>query len=52
MVHCPVVGGLQFQRFNPFLSWQEDAGMQADMVLEKKLRALHLDLQAAGRELI
>ena len=26
------------------------AGRQADMVLEKELRVLHLDWQAAGRE--
>jgi hypothetical protein len=39
--------GLQFQRFSPLLSWQE--AWQADMVLEKELRALPLDSQAAGR---
>jgi hypothetical protein len=35
--------GLEFQRLS---SW----GTQVDMVLEKLLRVLHLDLQTAGRE--
>ena len=30
---------------------RKHGGMQADMVQEKKLRVLHLDLQAAGREM-
>jgi hypothetical protein len=42
--------GLQFQRFS-LLLLGEDSGMQADMMMKKKLRVLHLDLQAAGRKL-
>ena len=34
--------GLQSQRFNPLIAWQEAWHMQADMVL-KELRVLHLD---------
>ena len=37
---------LQIQRFSP-LSWWGAWWMQADMVLEKELRVLHPDLQAA-----
>jgi hypothetical protein len=40
-----VGAGLQFQRFSPLMSWQ------ADVVLEKERRVLHLDLKAAGSEL-
>ena len=29
---------------------RKHGGMQADMVLEEELRALHLDQQAAGRD--
>ena len=37
---------LPFQNFSTFLSWQNHA--EADMVLEKELRVLDLDLQEAG----
>ena len=43
--------GLQVQKFSPLSSWQEHGSVQADMVLEKKLRVLHLDLKAARRRL-
>jgi hypothetical protein len=39
--------GLQFQRFHPLSSWQDNLSIQADMALEKKLRVLHLDPQGA-----
>jgi hypothetical protein len=42
--------GLQFQRFSPSSSWWEHGGMQAGMVLEKEVRVLHLDLQAADED--
>ena len=42
-----VGAGLQVQRLSPLSSWWKDRIMQADMVLEKELRVLHLDLQAA-----
>jgi hypothetical protein len=38
---------LQVQRFSPLSSWWEH-GMKADMVLEKEIRVLQLDLKAAG----
>ena len=40
---------LQSQRFSPLLSWWEAwrGSLQAGIVLEKELRVLHLDLQAA-----
>ena len=41
-----VGAGLQVQRLSALSSWK-DIGMQADM-LEKQLRALHLDQQEAG----
>lgn len=37
---------LQFQKLSPLSSWQR-AWKQADVVLEKELRVLHLNLQAA-----
>ena len=37
-------------RFSPYCHDKEYGGMRADMVLEKDLRVLHLDLQAAGRD--
>jgi hypothetical protein len=37
--------GLQFQRFSPLSSWWEI--WQADVLLEKELRVLHLYPQAA-----
>ena len=37
--------GATVQRFSPLSSWRD---MQADMVLEKELRVLHLGLQATG----
>ena len=39
--------GLGFQRFNSSSLWREHGRAQADMVLEKELRILHLDLKAA-----
>ena len=39
--------GLQFKGLVHYYH----GGMQVDMVLEKELRVLHLDLQAAGRRL-
>jgi hypothetical protein len=45
--------GLQFQRFNPLSSRGGERGStQADSMQERKLRVLHLDAQAAGRERI
>jgi hypothetical protein len=38
--------GLQYERFSPLSSWQYGS-MQQTLVLEKELRVLHLDLQAA-----
>ena len=43
-----IVAGLQFQRFSPLYHDEKHGSMQAGMVLEKELRVLHLDLQAAG----
>jgi hypothetical protein len=37
--------GLQVKRFSPSLAWQDCGGLQADMVLKKELRVLHLDLK-------
>ena len=34
--------GLQFQRFSPLSSWWVACSVQADVVLEKELRVLHL----------
>ena len=42
---------LQLQIFRPLLSGGKQGSMQADMVLERKLRVLHLDPQATGNEL-
>ena len=42
--------GLLFQRFSPLSSRQETRQCAADMVLEKELRVLHLDPQAAERD--
>jgi hypothetical protein len=39
------VAGLQFQRFSSLLPW-----LEADLVLEKWLRGLHLNPQASGRK--
>jgi hypothetical protein len=44
-----IVAGLQFQRFSPLSSRQENGSMQLDLVLEE-LRVLHLHPQAAGRD--
>jgi hypothetical protein len=38
--------GLQVQRFSPLSSWWEHGSVQTNMVLEKELRVLHLDLTA------
>ena len=46
-----VWGWLTVQRFSPLTSWLGCGDMQADMVLEKELRVLHLDQQAIGSEL-
>ena len=43
--------GLQFQSFSPLSSWKKHGSMQADMVLEKEPRVLHLDPKAARRRL-
>ena len=40
--------GLQFQRCSPFLSQREHGGTQADIGLEKELKAIHLDLPVAA----
>ena len=40
-----IEAGLQFQRFSPLSLWQKT--WQADMVLEKDLGVLDLDLNAA-----
>jgi hypothetical protein len=40
--------GLEFQRFHPLSSRWEHGSIQADMVLEKELRILHLDWKATG----
>ena len=40
---------IQFQRFSPLFGGKHGS-MQADMVLEKKLRVLRSNQQAAGRE--
>jgi hypothetical protein len=45
-----VGAGLQVQRFSPVLSRQEHGSIQADMVLEKDLRILHLVLKANKKE--
>lgn len=37
--------GLQFQKFSPSSSWQGDGSIQADVVQEKNLIVLGLDLQ-------
>jgi hypothetical protein len=39
--------GLQFQRFS-YHHGKKHGKVQADLVLEKELRVLHHDLQAAG----
>ena len=45
--------GLQFRGLVHYLvHGRKHGGMQADMVMEKELRALHLDSQAVGRELV
>ena len=41
---------LLVQRLSPLSLWQKPFSMQADMVLEKELRVLHLDLQVSGRK--
>lgn len=46
---CLIGAGLQFQRFSPLSSWQKTV-VHADLVMEKELRALCLDPQAAGRD--
>ena len=42
---------LQFRGSVHYHHGREHGGMQADMVLEKELRVLYLDLQATGSEL-
>ena len=42
--------GLQFRGLVYYHYGRKHGGMQADMVLEEELRALHLDQQAAGRD--
>ena len=41
---------LPSQRLSPLSPWWRECGMQVNIVLEKKLRVLYSDLQAAGRE--
>ena len=45
-----IVAGLQFQRLVHYGYCGKHDGMQVDMVLEKELRVLPLDPQAAGRD--
>jgi len=46
-----IMAGWQLQRLCPLSSWWEARCTQADTVLEKELRGLHPDGQAAGGEL-
>lgn len=47
-----IEAGLHFRGLIYYHRSSKHGGMQADLVLEKDLRVLHLDLQASGRRTV
>ena len=45
-----IEAGVQFRDLIHYHCGGKHGAMQADVVLEKEMRVLHLDLQAAGRQ--